>query len=38
MYTQPRLCDMRNDEHGGRPPYHVRLLLDEFANIGKSRI
>ena len=30
--------EMREDEryeHGGRLPYHVRLLLDEFANIGQ---
>ena len=36
MYTQlfNLLCDKADDEHGGRLPYHVRLLLDEFANIG----
>ena len=37
MYTQlfNLLCDKADDEHGGRLPYHVRLLLDEFANIGQ---
>ena len=37
MYTQlfNLLCDKADDEHGGRPPYHVRLLLDEFSNIGQ---
>lgn len=37
MYTQlfNLLCDKADDEHGGRLPYHVRLLLDEFANIGR---
>ncbi|MCD8249305.1 MAG: type IV secretory system conjugative DNA transfer family protein [Lachnospiraceae bacterium] len=36
MYSQlfNLLCDKADDEHGGRLPYHVRLLLDEFANIG----
>nr|WP_288825828.1 type IV secretory system conjugative DNA transfer family protein [uncultured Clostridium sp.] len=36
MYTQlfNLLCDKADDEHGGRLPFHVRLLLDEFANIG----
>lgn len=29
------LCDKADDEHGGRLPYHVRLLLDEFSNIGQ---
>ncbi len=29
------LCDRADDVHGGRLPYHVRLLLDEFANIGQ---
>jgi type IV secretion system protein VirD4 len=34
MYTQlfNLLCDRADDVHGGRLPYHVRLLLDEFAN------
>jgi len=29
------LCDKADDEYGGRLPVHVRLLLDEFANIGQ---
>lgn len=29
------LCDCADDRHGGRLPYHVRFLLDEFANIGQ---
>lgn len=29
------LCDKADDEYGGRLPYHVRCMLDEFANIGK---
>jgi type IV secretion system protein VirD4 len=29
------LCDIADDVHGGRLPVHVRLLLDEFANIGQ---
>ena len=34
MYTQlfNLLCGRADDVHGGRLPYHVRLLLDEFAN------
>lgn len=28
------LCDKTDDVYGGRLPVHVRLLLDEFANIG----
>ena len=37
MYTQlfNLLCDRADDVHGGRLPYHARLLLDEFANIGQ---
>lgn len=37
MYTQlfNLLCDRADDVHGGRLPCHVRLLLDEFANIGQ---
>ena len=37
MYTQlfNLLCDKADDEHAGRLPYHVRLLLDEFSNIGQ---
>lgn len=37
MYTQlfNLLCDRADDVHGGRLPYHVRFLLDEFANIGQ---
>ncbi|MDL2232146.1 type IV secretory system conjugative DNA transfer family protein [Ruminococcaceae bacterium OttesenSCG-928-L11] len=29
------LCDRADNVYGGRLPVHVRLLLDEFANIGK---
>lgn len=34
MYTQlfNLLCDRADDVHGGRLPYHVRLLLDEFSS------
>jgi type IV secretion system protein VirD4 len=37
MYSQlfNLLCDKADDEYGGRLPVHVRLLLDEFANIGQ---
>ena len=37
LYTQlfNLLCDKADDEYGGRPPVHVRCLLDEFANIGQ---
>lgn len=37
MYSQllNLLCDKADDVHGGRLPYHVRFLLDEFANIGQ---
>ena len=37
MYTQlfNILCDKADDEHQGRLPYHVRVLADEFANIGQ---
>lgn len=37
MYTQlfNLLCDKADDVHDGRLPFHVRLLLDEFANIGQ---
>ena len=37
MYTQlfNLLCDKADDVYGGRLPCHVRLLLDEFANIGQ---
>lgn len=36
MYTQlfNLLCTRADDVHHGRLPYHVRCLLDEFANIG----
>ena len=36
MYSQlfNLLCDKADDEYGGRLPFHVRCLLDEFANIG----
>lgn len=29
------LCDKADDEYGGNLPFHVRCMLDEFANIGK---
>lgn len=29
------LCDLADDKHHGHLPVHVRLLLDEFANIGQ---
>lgn len=29
------LCDKADDEYGGRLPVHVRVIADEFANIGK---
>ena len=29
------LCDRADDKYGGRLPVHVRLILDEFANIGQ---
>jgi len=29
------LCDKADDYYGGRLPVHVRLILDEFANIGQ---
>lgn len=37
LYTQlfNLLCERADDVHGGRLPYHVRCLLDEFANIGQ---
>ena len=37
MYSQlfNLLCDKADDFYGGRPPVHVRLILDEFANIGQ---
>mgnify|MGYP001774164190 CR=1 FL=1 len=37
MYSQlfNLLCDRADDVHGGRLPFHVRLLLDEFSNIGQ---
>ena len=36
MYTQlfNLLCDRADNQCGGQLKYHVRLLLDEFANIG----
>ena len=39
MYTQlfNLLCDKADDVYGGRLPYHVRLLLDEFSNIGLTK-
>ena len=37
MYSQlfNLLCDKADDLYGGRLPVHVRLILDEFANIGQ---
>ena len=37
MYSQlfNLLCDRADDVHHGRLPYHVRVLCDEFANIGQ---
>jgi Type IV secretory pathway, VirD4 components len=37
MYSQlfNLLCDRADNEFGGRLPVHVRLLLDEFSNIGQ---
>ena len=37
MYSQlfNLLCDKADDFYGGRLPIHVRLILDEFANIGQ---
>lgn len=37
MYSQlfNLLCDKEDDFYGGRLPVHVRLILDEFANIGQ---
>ena len=37
LYTQlfNLLCDKADDVYGGRLPVHVRLILDEFANIGQ---
>ena len=37
MYTQlfNLLCDRADDLYGGRLPIHVRVLADEFANIGQ---
>ena len=29
------LCDKADDEYGGRLPVHVRVIYDEFANIGQ---
>ena len=29
------LCDKADDEYGGRLPIHVRVIADEFANIGQ---
>ena len=29
------LCDKADDEYGGRLPLHVRVIADEFANIGQ---
>ncbi len=37
MYSQlfNLLCERADDVYGGRLPYHVRFLLDEFANLGQ---
>ena len=37
MYSQlfDLLCDKADDVYNGRLPVHVRMLLDEFANIGQ---
>ena len=37
MYLQlfNLLCDKADDVYNGRLPVHVRMLLDEFANIGQ---
>ncbi len=37
MYSQlfNLLCECADNMHGGRLPYHVRFLLDEFSNIGQ---
>ena len=37
MYSQlfNLLCDRADDVNHGRLPYHVRILCDEFANIGQ---
>ena len=37
MYSQlfNLLCDRADEVHHGRLPYHVRILCDEFANIGQ---
>ena len=37
MYSQlfNLLCDKADNEYSGRLPFHVRFLLDEFANIGQ---
>ena len=37
MYSQlfNLLCDKADDFYGGRLPVHVRLILDEFANIAQ---
>lgn len=37
LYTQlfNELCNKADNEYGGRLPFHVRCLLDEFANIGQ---
>jgi type IV secretion system protein VirD4 len=37
MYSQlfNLLCDLADNDFGGRLPVHVRCLLDEFSNIGK---
>jgi type IV secretion system protein VirD4 len=37
LYTQlfNLLCERADDVYGGKLPFHVRCLLDEFANIGQ---
>ena len=32
-----RLCERADDVYGGRLPIHVRCLIDEAANMGRSR-
>ena len=37
LYSQlfNRLCELADDKYGGTLPYQVRILADEFPNIGK---
>lgn len=34
-YKRDLLCDKADDKYGGRLPVHVRVICDEFANIGQ---